>query len=81
MTREAAQKVFSKVTSSTPIFDIEMLIVATQGGFRVAELPVRWIHDPDTRQSYNLRKAFQIWWELLRIRRVQHVGWPLRVKK
>ena len=81
MKREVAQKVFSQVTSNSAIFDIEMLVVATREGYRIAEVPVKWIHDPDTRIPYNLRRALRIWAELLRIRHVQHVGWPLTARK
>jgi hypothetical protein len=81
MKREVAQKVFPQVTSNTAIFDIEMLVVATREGCRVAELPVQWVHDPDTRIPYNLRRALRIWAELFRIRRAQRVGWPLRARK
>ena len=80
MTREAAQKVFSQVTSDTAIFDIEMLVVATRECYRIAEVPVKWVHDPDTRIPYNLCRALRIWGELFRIRRVQKVGWPLRAR-
>jgi dolichyl-phosphate beta-glucosyltransferase len=78
MTREAAQKVFSQVTSMTAIFDIEMLAVAVREGYRVAEVPVQWVHDPDTRIPYNLRRALRIWGELFRIKRV--VGKRMRVR-
>ncbi|HUK82546.1 MAG TPA: dolichyl-phosphate beta-glucosyltransferase [Verrucomicrobiae bacterium] len=81
MKREVAKQVFARVTSNTAIFDIEMLIVATREGCRVAELPVHWVHDPDTRIPYNLRRALRIWAELFRIRRAQRIGWPLRAKK
>lgn len=81
MKREVAQKVFAQVTSNTAIFDIEMLLVATRGGYRIAELPVHWVHDPDTRIPYNLRRALKIWGELFRIRRAQRVGWSLKVRK
>ena len=80
MKREVAHKVFSQVTSNSAIFDIEMLVVATREGFRIAEVPVKWVHDPDTRIPYNLRRALEIWGELFRIRRAQRVGWPLTVK-
>jgi dolichyl-phosphate beta-glucosyltransferase len=80
MKREVAQKVFRQVTSNSAIFDIEMLVVATREGYRVAELPVHWVHDPDTRIPYNLRRALRIWGELFRIRRAQRVGWPLKVR-
>jgi len=48
MTRPVARKVFPQVTSNTAIFDIEMLVVAAREGYRVAEVPVKWVHDPDT---------------------------------
>ncbi len=81
MRREVAQKVFLQVTSNTAIFDIEMLVVATREGYRVAEVPVHWVHDPDTRIPYNLRRALGIWGELFRIRRTQRVGLALKVRK
>ena len=80
MKREVAQKVFPRVSSDTAIFDIEMLILIAREGFRVAELPVTWVHDPDTRIPYNLRRALCIWGELFRIRRAQRVGWPARIR-
>ncbi len=70
MTRDVAQKVFQHVTSPTAIFDIEMLAVAVREGCRIAEVPVHWVHDPDTRIPYNLRRACRIWGELFRIKRV-----------
>jgi dolichyl-phosphate beta-glucosyltransferase len=81
MKREVAQTVFPQVTSNSAIFDIEMLVVATREGFRIAEVPVHWVHDPDTRIPYNLRRALSIWGELFRIRRAQRVGCSLKVKK
>lgn len=80
MTREVAQKVFPQVTSATAIFDIEMLVVATRAGYRIAEVPVKWVHDPDTRIPYNMHRALRIWRELFRIRTAQRVGWPLKAK-
>lgn len=80
MKREVAQKVFPQVTSNSAIFDIEMLVVAAREGYRIAELPVKWVHDPDTRIPYDLRRALKIWGELFRIRRTQRVGRPLKAK-
>lgn len=81
MTREVAQRVFPQVTSLTAIFDIEMLVVATREGYRIAEVPVKWVHDPDTRIPYNSRRALRIWAELIRIHRALGLCWPLRVKR
>ena len=81
MRREVAQTVLPQVTSDTVIFDIEMLVVATREGFRIAELPVRWVHDPDTRIPYDLRRALRIWGELFRIRRAQGLRRPLKARR
>ncbi|MDW8343130.1 MAG: glycosyltransferase family 2 protein [Verrucomicrobiae bacterium] len=67
--REVAHAVFPEVESATAIFDIELLARLAQRGYRVAEVPVQWVHDPDTRIPYNLRKAIRIWAELFRIKR------------
>lgn len=67
--REVVEKVFPQVESPTAIFDIELLARVAQAGYRVAEVPVQWVHDPDTRIPYNLRKAIRIWAELFRIKR------------
>ena len=80
MTHQVAQRIFPQVTSPSAIFDIEMLVVATREGYRIAELPVKWVHNPDTRIPYNLRRALSIWGELFRICRAQRVRWPLRIK-
>jgi len=80
MKHEVAQAVFPQMTSNSAIFDIEMLVIATRAGNRIAEVPVQWVHDPDTRIPYNLRRSLRIWGELFRIRRAQHVGFPLKVR-
>jgi len=80
MKHEVAQKVFPQVTSNSAIFDIEMLVVATREGCRIAEIAVPWVHDPDTRIPYNLRRAINIWLELFRINRAQKIGWALKAR-
>jgi dolichyl-phosphate beta-glucosyltransferase len=81
MTREAAQKIFPRVTSRTAIFDLEMFVLAARENLRCAEVPVRWVHDPDTRIPYNVRRALRIFAEVFRIRRAQNVFWPVKVRK
>lgn len=80
MTRNVAQRVLPQVTSNTAIFDVEMLVVATREGYRIAELPVRWMHDPDTRIPYDFLGALRVWAELFRIWRVQGLRLPLKAK-
>ena len=79
MTREAARKIFPDVITNTPVFDVEMLILAGRDGCHVAELPVRWEHNPETRIPYNLKRAVLTFCELLRILWAHRVFWPVRV--
>lgn len=51
------------------VYDAELCLTALQLGFRVAEVPVRWSHDPDSRVRL-LRSAPGIALELLRLRRL-----------
>lgn len=80
MTRDAAQKIFPWMTSPTAIFDVEMLMIATQKGFRISEVPVKCSHEPETRIPLNIRYAVRMFLELFRIRRAQKVRWPLKAK-
>jgi hypothetical protein len=51
------------------IFDPEILWLAKQRGFKVAEFPVTWSHVGDSRIVYdNIRKSLFIFQELLKIR-------------
>ncbi|OGB94331.1 MAG: hypothetical protein A3H39_10535 [candidate division NC10 bacterium RIFCSPLOWO2_02_FULL_66_22] len=76
--REAALAIFPYLTSNTALFDMEVLLLAARRGFRVAEVPVVWRHDPDSRLVYDLRKALAIVRELLRLRREWKVVLPAR---
>lgn len=79
-TREAAARIFPHVTCANALFDMEVLLLAARYGYRVAEIPVRWVHDPDSRLTYNVRGSLMLLRELLRIRRHWRVGWPERVR-
>ena len=47
--REAARAVFGHQQIDGFGFDVEALYLARKFGYRVAEVPVRWSHDPDTK--------------------------------
>ena len=49
ITRDAVQKLVPLVVDNAWFFDSELLIVAEKNGFRIKEIPVRWVDDPDTR--------------------------------
>jgi dolichyl-phosphate beta-glucosyltransferase len=46
---EAAEEIFGQVTRTGFCFDVETLVIARQFGYRMAEIPVRWHFDRDSR--------------------------------
>ncbi len=49
ISREAARDLAPLVVDNGWFFDTELLILAEKNGYRIAEIPVRWEDDPDTR--------------------------------
>jgi Glycosyltransferases involved in cell wall biogenesis len=49
ISREVAQKVLPLVQDNNWFFDTELLILAEKMGYRIKDVPVRWIEDRDTR--------------------------------
>ena len=47
--RQAAHELLPRVENEEWFFDTELLLLAEKGGYRVREVPVRWIEDPDSR--------------------------------
>ena len=52
ITREAAQKLLPHVQDGEWFFDTELLVLAEKSGFRLKEVPVRWVEDPDSRVKF-----------------------------
>lgn len=67
--KAAAQKLFSQQKLTSVIFDPEILWLARQYDFKVAQFPVQWTHIADSRIQYDsLRKSFFVFQELFRIK-------------
>ena len=49
ITREVAQRVLPMIEDNNWFFDTELLILAEKMGFRIRDVPVRWVEDTDTR--------------------------------
>jgi glycosyltransferase involved in cell wall biosynthesis len=49
ISRQAAQELLPQVENKEWFWDTELLLLAEKGGYRIKEVPVRWIEDPDTR--------------------------------
>lgn len=65
-TAEAAEAVFPQGKVDRWGFDIEVLALARKVGFRIKEVPVRWIHDPDSKVGAGA--YLNTLWDLARIR-------------
>lgn len=79
-TKEAAQVLFSQTTSSTPLFDMEVLMLAGKHTLRVAEVACTWKHHPDSRLRYNLVSALGLHFELVVLKVHHRVWFPVNVK-
>ena len=49
ISRPAARALLPQVRDPGFFFDTELLVLAQRQGWRIRELPVRWVDDPDTR--------------------------------
>ncbi|MEW6073284.1 MAG: dolichyl-phosphate beta-glucosyltransferase [Planctomycetota bacterium] len=47
--REAAQAIFRRSTLDGWAFDAELVVIAQEHGFRLAQVPVRWAHEEGTK--------------------------------
>ena len=66
-TREAAHQIFAKVKLTSVIFDGEMLWLAKRMKYKVAEFPVEWTHDLDSRITYNLIRSLKVFRDMMSI--------------
>ncbi|MSQ09978.1 MAG: glycosyltransferase family 2 protein [Dehalococcoidia bacterium] len=49
LSRRAAQELIPLVENNQWFFDTELLLLAEKFGYRIKEIPVQWLEDPDTR--------------------------------
>lgn len=48
-TAKAAGDIFPHLTIERWAFDVEVLVIAKKKGYRIAEVPVRWVNDPHSK--------------------------------
>ena len=49
ISREVAEQVLPLIQDNNWFFDTELLILAEKVGYRIKDIPVRWVEDRDTR--------------------------------
>ena len=61
VTRQVVREILPLVQDQAWFFDTELLLIAEKNGYRLKEIPVRWVDDPDSRV-----KIFKTAWEDLK---------------
>lgn len=67
--REAAQRIFAMQQLDGFAFDIEVLLLAEQLGYRIADLPVEWINSEESKVRL-VRDSVRMLWDATRIRSI-----------
>ena len=71
ISRRAAQALLPLVQDNAWFFDTELLLLAEMRGYRIKELPVKWLEDPDTR----VKIASTAWEDIKGLLRVRFRPW------
>jgi len=66
-TRKAALEICKRQRMERFSFDVEMLYIAKKLGYKVKEVPVRWVNEPETKVKA-VRDSVNMFFDLLRIR-------------
>src|SRR4030042_3147810 len=64
---DAARNLFSQAQIDRFAYDVEILALAKKKGYRILEVPIRWINSPESKVN-PLRDSVQMLCDLLRIR-------------
>lgn len=70
-----ADKIFSNVSSTGWVFDLEVLAIASQMGYTILEVPIKWENHEDTRLKMS-REWYAIGVEVLKIKWRTRNGQP-----
>lgn len=67
--RKASQAIFRRQKIDGFAFDVEVLVLAEQMGFKIGVLPVRWVNSPDSKVNI-LLDPIKMLFDLVKIRRI-----------
>lgn len=68
--KKAAESIFPRCRIDRFAFDAEVLVLAKKMGYKIKEIPVTWINDPESKVGFKsmlkmLFEVFQIRWNLI----------------
>ena len=69
-TSKAAEDIFPKCKIDRWAFDVEILVLAKKSGYKIKEIPVTWVNDPESKVKLKgmirmLFEVFQIRWNVI----------------
>ena len=74
VSRRAVEQIIPQVVDQTWFFDTELLVLAEKQGYRIKDIPVRWIEDDDSRV-----KIFKTGWDDIKgVCRLRKLLWKRR---
>ena len=68
MRGDIARELFASTKLPSIVFDVEMLYLAQQRGYRILEVPVHWTNSAGSRMRITFPHATRVLWDLFRIR-------------
>ncbi len=66
-TKKAAKDIFSQTTVDRFAFDVEVLLLAKELGYKIEEVAVEWYHVPESRVS-PIKDAAQMFFDIVKLR-------------
>lgn len=69
-TADAAEKLFSEMEFNCSYFDAEIIYNAFNSGMKIAEAPVSWTHDGETRMPIGIARTIDLLKKLFKIKKI-----------
>jgi len=76
---KAAQDIFSKVKTKGFNFDVESLVLAKRLGYKIKEIPIRWVNDLESKVK--IKHIFKMFSDMLKLRKDLILGKYVKAKK
>lgn len=75
----AAEDIFSKVKTKGFNFDVESLVLAKRLGYKIKEVPIRWVNDLESKVK--IKHIFKMFSDMLKLRKDLILGKYAKAKK
>ncbi len=67
LSSKAAKDIFSKAKMDGFIFDVEMLVLAKNLGYKIKEIPVKWVND--TESKVKIKNILKMFFDMMKLRK------------